>query len=369
MTNNSISLYFHIPFCLKKCDYCAFFSIPNANESQKAAYFEALCRQVSFLPTDREIATIYFGGGTPPLLTVPRLIDLLDRVRKRAPLARDCEITIEINPKTIDFAGLSALKEAGFNRLSIGIQSTDNKVLSALGRVHTFAEAEKCVHDARLAGFTNVSVDFIFALPYRENGIYSELLRIIALNPDHISAYSLQLEEGTPLFERAATLTLPDEDEEEQEYATLCSLLAQHGYEHYEISSFARGGKYSRHNMRYWTLGEYLGLGAGAHSFYQNRRFSAPCEIGAYIEKSALSLLAPTDYHLCPVISPDELAEEAIMLGLRTSNGAIIPEAKAELALKLSSLGLGTYDPLTRRLTLNSRGFRVSNTVIADILC
>ena len=190
MTNNSLSLYFHIPFCLKKCDYCAFFSIPNANESQKAAYFEALCRQVSFLPTDREIATVYFGGGTPPLLTVPRLIDLLNRVRLRAPLAQDCEITIEINPKTIDFAGLSALHQAGFNRLSIGIQSADDKVLSALGRIHTFAEAEKCVTDARLAGFTNISVDFIFALPeqtYEDLKADADLAFEIGAN--HIAIY------------------------------------------------------------------------------------------------------------------------------------------------------------------------------------
>lgn len=367
---NKLSLYFHIPFCVKKCDYCAFYSLANQNDELIDSYFQALCRQVSSLQTQSVIKTVYFGGGTPPLLAIPRLVALLDLIRSRFKLAPDCEITIEINPKTIDFAGLSALYKAGFNRLSIGIQSANDVVLQSLGRIHTFADAVECFDSARRAGFKNVSADIIFALPYRPLGtLEGELNDILTtLNPDHISAYSLQLEEGTPLYKRRESLILPDEDDEEEEYRVLCNTLSQRGYKHYEVSSFAREGYESRHNSTYWECGEYFGFGAGAHSYYLGKRFSAKPDVNSFIEKSHLSPFAPTDFDSAPILTPSEREEEAIMLGLRTAKGAVIPESKRLVGEKIRSLGLGTYDPLTRRLALNSRGFRVSNTVIADIL-
>ncbi|MBO5914053.1 MAG: radical SAM family heme chaperone HemW [Clostridia bacterium] len=366
---NKLSLYFHIPFCVKKCDYCAFYSLANQNDELIDSYFQALCRQVSSLQTQSVIKTVYFGGGTPPLLAIPRLIALLDLIRTRFKLAPDCEITIEINPKTVDYHALSALRAAGFNRLSVGIQSANDSVLQSLGRIHTFADAVECFDSARRAGFKNVSADIILALPYRPHGtLVSELNAILSLNPDHISAYSLQLEEGTPLYKRRESLILPDEDDEEEEYRVLCNTLSQRGYKHYEVSSFAREGFESRHNSIYWECGEYFGFGAGAHSYYLGKRFSAKPDVNSFIEKSHLSPFAPTDFDSSPILTDTEREEEAIMLGLRTAKGAVIPENKKHIGIKVHSLGYGDYDPRTRRLALNSRGFRVSNAIIADIL-
>ncbi len=366
---NKLSLYFHIPFCIKKCDYCAFYSLANQSDSLKLAYFEALCRQVSFLQTEQEVQTVYFGGGTPPALGVDRLCKLISLVKSSFMLQKDCEITVEINPKSIDYSGLLALKAAGANRLSVGIQAADDTVLAKLGRVHSFADAKSCIDDAKKAGFTNISVDFMFALPYREDsGFERELDYIMSTEPNHISAYSLQLEEGTPLYERSATLEFPDEESEEWQYERLCSILKSNGFTHYEISSFAKSGFESRHNLNYWDCGEYFGFGAGAHSFYRKKRFYSECDVHSYIEKSHLSLLAPTNFDSAPVLTPQELCEERVMLALRTNRGAVIPENKKHIGIKVHALGYGDYDPRTRALTLNSRGFRVSNAIIADVL-
>lgn len=366
MTNN-ISLYFHIPFCIKKCDYCAFYSLPAQEERLKQAYFDALCRQIEFFETEKRVATVYFGGGTPPLLGIKRLCKLISLVRSRFILDEDCEITVEVNPGTVDSASLRALREAGANRLSIGIQAASNDVLRLIGRIHSFEDAKRCISEARSAGFENISADVIFALPYQDSDAFTKGLNMImSTNVDHVSAYSLQLEEGTPLYSRRDTLEFPDEDDEESQYNSLCTLLTSSGFTHYEISSFAKEGFESRHNLNYWACGEYFGFGAGAHSYYMGKRFSAPPDIEMYIEKSFVSLLAPTDYGECEPITPDEANEERIMLGLRTRYGVKLPEEKRIFGIKVSAMGYGSFE--NGVLRLNSRGFRVSNKIIADIL-
>ncbi len=364
---NKLSLYFHIPFCVKKCDYCAFYSLANQNEGIKQAYFEALCNQVNHLKTEKTVQTVYFGGGTPPMLGVNRLCKLIELVKRSFTLDKDCETTIEINPKTVNFNDLCKLRQAGFNRLSIGIQSANDDVLAKLGRIHSFADAKNCITDARKAGFTNISADVMFALPFQTDEQFeSGLLDIMSTSPEHISAYSLQLEEGTPLYTRRATLEFPDEESEEWQYSRLCAILKENGYAHYEISSFAKSGFESRHNLNYWVCGEYFGFGAGAHSFYCGKRFSAECDIHSFIEKSPLSLYAPTDFDSSPTLTQAELDEERIMLALRTSLGARVPESKKHIGIKVASLGYGDFK--NGVLTLNSRGFRVSNAIIADVL-
>ena len=364
---NSISLYFHIPFCLKKCDYCAFFSLANQADEVKQAYYEALLRQISHFKTDKEIKSIYFGGGTPTTLGASRLCSLLHAVKQSLTLSQDCEITLEVNPKTVDLSSLTELRKSGFNRLSIGVQSADDSVLRSLGRVHSFQDALFCISDARKAGFTNVSADIIFALPYQtDEAFVSGIEKIVKTGVNHISAYSLQLEEGTPLYERASRLSFPDEDSEEWQYSRLCAILKENGFTHYEISSFAKNGDFSRHNLNYWACGEYFGFGAGAHSHYLGRRFSTPCDIDAFIEKSHLSLLAPTDFDASPILTEAEREEERIMLGLRTSFGVKIPDKKHHVGIKVASLGYGSYKDGV--LSLNSRGFRVSNAIIAELL-
>ena len=366
MTNN-LSLYIHIPFCIKKCDYCAFYSLPNQDDGIKQDYFEALKRQIGFFEPDRKISSVYFGGGTPPLIGLDRLCSLVEYIKSRFELVDGCEITVEINPKSIGFDGLTKLYSVGVNRLSIGVQSADNRVLKSIGRIHTFEDAKKTVFDARRAGFKNVSADLIFALPQQTNGeFYDSLRRFLELDVNHISAYSLQLEEGTPLFCRSGALVFPSEDEEEAQYAMICSLLKERGFNQYEVSAFCKAGFESLHNLNYWLMGEYFGFGAAAHSFYNKRRFSAEKDIMRFIATSGDSLFAPTDYDSADILTEQELEEERIMLGLRTKYGAKIHENAAATAQEIANLGYGSFE--NRILILNSRGFRVSNSIIAKIL-
>ena len=364
---NKLSLYLHIPFCIRKCNYCAFYSLPNQSEEVKESYLEALLRQIAFFRTEREISSIYFGGGTPTYFGAERLCKLLTKLYERFDIADCCEITVEVNPATVDLSSLKMLKEAGFNRLSVGIQSANDNILSLLGRAHSFKDAEQCISDAALAGFENISADVIFALPNQTNSEFaSGLEKILSLGVKHISAYSLQLEEGTPFYKNFADYSFPDEESEEAQYETLCKLIKNHGMKHYEISSFALDGYESRHNMNYWARGEYMGFGAAAHSFYNNKRFSAPNDINSFIEKSKIGAFAPTNYHEIEPIPPEEAEEERIMLSLRTALGAKIPEPKLETAKKIAELGHGSLE--NGVLTLNSRGFRVSNYIIGQLI-
>ncbi|MBR5286911.1 MAG: radical SAM family heme chaperone HemW [Clostridia bacterium] len=364
---NNIALYFHIPFCVKKCDYCAFYSLGGANDTVKEDYFNALLSQLSFFSTEKTVSSVYFGGGTPPMLGIERLCKLLSTVQGRFKLADDCEITVEVNPKTVDFNGLKQLRDQGFNRLSVGVQSADDGILKSVGRIHSFADAVECIENAHKVGFDNVSADIIFALPSQTKEMLSDSLsKIMSTNVVHISAYSLQLEEGTPLYDRRDSLALPTEEIEEAQYELLCKELSAGGFMHYEISSFCKDGKRSRHNLAYWKRTEYFGFGASAHSFYNNRRFSNVADVNEYIRLSELGLFAPTDYEDSPEITPEEALEEAIMLGLRTSDGAEIPEGAKKTAASIASLGYGDFE--NGILSLNSKGFRVSNSVISEII-
>lgn len=366
MTNN-LSLYYHIPFCVKKCDYCAFYSLPNQDDSVKEEYFNALYRQTEFLKTDRTITSVYFGGGTPPLLKVDRLCKLINLIKSRFTMSENCEITVEVNPKTVDMFDLSMLKKAGANRISIGVQSSDDRILASIGRIHNFDDAVKCIKDARSVGFDNISADLIFALPDQTVDGFAQSVRdIMSTEVDHISAYSLQIEEGTPIYERRESLNFPDEESEESQYSALCEILTKNGFSHYEISSFARKGHESRHNLNYWARGEYFGFGAGAHSFYMGKRFSTPCDVMRYIELSGTSLFAPTDFDSALPITETEAEEERIMLGLRTNRGVLLPVHAHENARRIADLGYGTFKDGV--LALNSKGFRVSNQVISMVL-
>ncbi len=364
---NNLSLYIHIPFCVKKCDYCAFYSLSNQSEEIKQEYFEALKRQILFFEDDREIHSIYFGGGTPPMLGIDRLCKLLGLIKSRFTLKSDCEITVEVNPETIDYGALCKLKGAGFNRLSVGIQTSDDKVLRSIGRIHSFENAKQCISDARKAGFQNISADIIFALPDQSNEVFEKcVIDIMSTDVEHISAYSLQLEAGTPLFDRRAMLEFPDEDSEERQYGALCRILTANGFSHYEISSFAKEGFRSRHNMNYWARGDYFGFGAAAHSFYLGKRFSNVSDVDEFNKRSVVSLFAPTDFDEQPMISEKEAEEEAIMLSLRTADGAVIPEKAKQAAKRIAEMRYGDFDGA--RLSLNSKGFRVSNEIITQIL-
>lgn len=302
------------------------------------------------------------------MLGVKRLVALLNRVKSRFLLTEDCEITLEVNPGTVSFDDLKRLREAGFDRISVGIQSTDDSVLKLLGRIHSAKEGLKCLCDARKAGFLNISADVMFGLPGRTpDGLKNELEELLATGITHLSAYSLQLEEDTPLFCKKEELLFPDEEQEEEEYGILCKTLNDKGFLHYEISSFALPDFESRHNSGYWEMKEYFGFGAGAHSFFDGKRFKAKADLLHFLKCEMKTPFDPTDFYDAPPIEADELEEERIMLALRTSKGAVLKSRDQLLTAKrLADMGFGEL--IEDRFVLNQKGFRVSNEIIAQIL-
>ncbi len=275
-TNKTGGIYIHIPFCLRKCNYCSFLSFP-AGEMQPwvERYVDCLIREIRIRGHGERADTIYFGGGTPSILSAEQISRILDSVQKVFEVAPDSEITLEANPATLDPGKLAAFRALGINRLSMGVQSTDDEILRYLGRVHTAAQARKDVKDARRAGFTNINMDLIFAVPGTTvDGVMKDLERLVALEPEHISFYSLQLEEGTPFFrefEEGRLREVPDFVDRDM-YHRGCAFLREHGFEHYEISNFARPGRRSRHNSKYWSMAPYWGLGLGASSYLPEPR-------------------------------------------------------------------------------------------------
>ncbi len=363
MQTEGISLYYHFPFCVRKCRYCAFYSVPAASGQEMEAYLAALRKQTLSVPESREVVSVYFGGGTPSLFGAERLCRLLEQIDAHFRLAPDAEITVEVNPGTTDKPFFRALKRAGVNRLSVGMQSSDDEELRMLGRIHTFADVQRCVFEAREALFDNLSLDLLFALPGQTTQIFRRsLCDAFALAPEHLSVYSLQLEEGTAFFHHRKTLCFPNEEEEEAQYALLCELAQEHAYLHYEISSFAKSNRESRHNLRYWQRGEYLGFGAAAHSFWNGKRFSNTSDLHAYLSNP----LGANDYHTAETLSETEVLEEEILLGLRTSTGIPARLVSAERADRMVALGL--MDRRDGRVVLTERGWRVSNAVIGFLI-
>ena len=283
----SLGLYIHIPFCKAKCIYCDFYSLPRA-EGQMDAYVSALTAQLATWrehTADCTVDTVYFGGGTPSYLGPDRLCRLLDAVFQSYRVAPGAEITLETNPDSAqDISALRQLHNAGFDRLSLGMQSADDAELRRIGRVHTHAQTVRAVENARAAGFDNLSLDLIYGLPGQTMTRWqANLDAALALAPEHLSCYGLKVEEGTPLFARRERFTLPDDDAQADMYLSAVGLLARRGYEQYEISNFCRPGRASRHNSRYWTLAEYLGFGPGAHSDFGGERFALAHDLDAYL--------------------------------------------------------------------------------------
>lgn len=366
---HSLGLYLHIPFCKAKCIYCDFYSLPHSEEKMDA-YAAALRRDLIRRAPDAKdytVDTVYFGGGTPSYLGAERLCRILETVFAHYRVEKAAEITTEANPDSArDAAALRQLRSAGFNRISLGMQSACDDELRLIGRVHTHRETVEAVSAARTAGFDNLSLDLIYGLPEQTAARWRENLRAaIALQPEHLSCYGLKIEEGTPLFFKKDGLFIPDDDAQAEEYLAAVGLLEEAGYRQYEISNFARPGRASRHNLKYWTMQEYLGFGPGAHSDFGGRRFAYARDLSAYIRgEEHLSESA------CP--APREREEERVMLALRTAQG-----------LDLSTLGEDTRDAEAvleecarhglaqggnGRWRLTPRGFLVSNAVIVRVL-
>lgn len=364
-----LGLYIHIPFCKSKCAYCDFYSLAHSEE-QMDAYCAALKSDLirwADAAKGYSVDTVYFGGGTPSYLGANRLKSLLETVLSHYHVAPDAEITFEANPDSArDVDALKTLHSAGFNRISLGAQSFNDGELQEIGRVHTADEIARAAGAARAAGFDNVSLDLIYGLPRQTMARWREnLSAAVALAPEHLSCYGLKVEEGTPLYLRRESTQLPDDDAQADFYLKTVDLLARHGYAQYEISNFARPGFASRHNLKYWTLGEYLGFGPGAHSDFACRRFAIARDLSAYLAgKAVLSEDA--------AITHRERQREYFLLGLRTAQGICASETDADFAAAEAVLrecaahGLAEQDRGRWRLT--PQGFLVSNAVISRVL-
>ncbi len=317
-TIRPLGLYLHIPFCRSKCAYCDFYSLAHSEEKMDA-YVTALCnhlREVAPTATNHTVDTVYFGGGTPSYLGNKRILQVLQTIKKNYHLARDAEITLEANPDSIGtWQELRTLRRAGVNRISLGVQSSDDAVLRSIGRIHTWQQVVDAAAAVRRAKIPDLSLDLIYGLPDQTMEQWEKTLSdAISLHPQHLSCYGLKLEEGTPLWQRRDHLTLPDDDQQADMYLFAVEFLRQTGYEQYEISNFAQPGKHSRHNLKYWQLGEYAGFGPGAHSDFGGVRYAYTRDLNAYIAGD-LRLSESEN------IVSREREREYIMLSLRTTQG------------------------------------------------
>lgn len=370
----NLGVYVHIPFCRKKCAYCDFYSLANPGEEQMDAYLAALEKQIGefFVGGPQPVDTIYVGGGTPSAFGAKRLSVLLKTLRKACRILRNAEVTVEVNPESVTKGLMKALRKAGVNRISMGVQSADNEQLKALGRIHTFEEAKQAVELVRRYCTDNISLDLMYGLPGQTMESWQHSVEaILALEPKHISCYALKLEEGTPLF--ASAPQLPDGDLQADAYLWMVQRLAAAGFEQYEISNFGKHGFYSRHNQKYWDLRPYVGFGCAAHSFYGGKRFSVTADAQQYIAgmEGRGAILEDADE-----LSYINRSGEYIMLGLRTVRGINENEFYHRFHRDFTPYAnqLETYlapGYVVRdgdRWHLTPKGFLVSNLIIGEIL-
>ncbi len=363
--NKAVGIYIHIPFCDGKCPYCDFYSLrPTERLCQR--YIQALDREMSRL-AGPAADTVYFGGGTPTLLGAEGLAQTLENVRKHFAVKDDAEVTFEMNPRTAGPDMLVRLREAGFNRVSMGVQSGVDSELEALGRRHTIADAGRAAAEVRAAGFDNLSVDLMLGIPGQTaDSLRRSVEAVCAMEPEHISAYILKIEPGTPFASRDFGDGLADDDGQAELYNLAVELLAQRGYERYEISNFARPGRESRHNLRYWDCGEYLGFGPAAHSFYGGKRFYYPRDLEAFLTSPATVDDGDGGSEEEYVMLRLRLAEGITRSGWAERFGTAIPRRYYDCAAPLAKAGLVQADD--RGIRLRGDGFLLSNAIIGRLL-
>ncbi len=331
-----IGIYVHIPFCKQKCYYCDFVSFAKS-EMWEEKYIQALKKEIknnSKKAKECVVTTIYFGGGTPSYIESKEIVSVLNTIKENYDIDRQVEITIEVNPGTVTKDKLEDYKKAGINRLSIGLQSTDNTILKQIGRIHTFEQFLNTYEIARKVGFTNINVDLMLALPNQTEEILQDSLqKVIRLNPEHISLYSLILEEQTPMFTlvEEGKLTLPDEETERNMYWNTKKRLEQNGYIHYEISNFAKPERKSKHNQNCWNQKPYLGFGISAHSYYNKTRYSNTINLKDYIQSVGDGLVSARKIQTIHEIQTiEDERKEYMLLGLRNIQGVSIAEFKTK---------------------------------------
>ncbi len=367
----SIGLYIHIPFCASKCNYCDFLS-HKATDEETDIYVDALCKEISLYKCKETVDTVYFGGGTPTYLKPEKLTRILDTVYKNYSVSENREITTECNPKTIDREGFETLFKAGFNRLSIGMQSADNEILRILGRIHNFDDVKKSVDCATAAGFENISLDLMFGLPKQDLSVWKNTLKeAVSLNPAHLSCYSLKIEDGTPFAKMNLEI---DDDLMRSMYDEGVSFLEEKGYNLYEISNFAKPGYESKHNIKYWQCDEYRGFGVGAYSFTHNKRYSNITDVFEYAEKIKNSESVTAEFESIDIT---DSMSEFMFLGLRMTEGVSEEEFKKRFKTDVYSVYKEQIDKNLKRGTLVRENGQikipkeflfVSNSVLVDFV-
>lgn len=392
-----LSLYIHIPFCAVKCKYCDFLSYDGESYGTMLRYVDCLCQEIKlYAPIADEyiVRSIFIGGGTPSLLDESLIVNIMAFIKKTFTLEKNVEVTIEANPGTLRHQKLNGYKQAGINRISIGLQSADDSMLKRLGRLHNYDQFVASYKAARRAGFDNINIDVMSGLPGQSIHSYVDTLsKVIDYEPEHISAYSLSIEEGTPFANDPSILeSLPPEMIERRMYEITKKLLSVNGYERYEISNYAKPGYECRHNMVYWTGGEYVGFGLGASSYFQGKRFSNLRDIFKYlnlmedlsdrfVETDNLeTLYNETTRILRENVTPiyiDSRMEEFMFLGLRMMCGV----SREDFAERFKKDIYEVYAPVLNkyidegymatdgdRIYLTDMGIDVSNVILADFL-
>ncbi|MCQ2420274.1 MAG: radical SAM family heme chaperone HemW [Clostridia bacterium] len=374
----SLGIYVHIPFCRSKCEYCDFYSIGGArDQALMDKYLEAVIahiREAAPGASGYEVDTVYFGGGTPSFFGATGLGKIFAEIDRRFDVSRDAEVTLEANPDSVTQPMLTHLRRVGFNRISIGVQTDTDEQLKALGRPHTYKQAQQAVSLARRAGFDNISVDLMFGLPNQSREQWMNTLRnVLDLKADHISCYGLKVEPNTRLWEYKDCANLPDDDAQADMYFYAVETLEEFGYHQYEISNFAKDGFICRHNMKYWMGDEYLGFGPCAASDFAGKRFTVEADLQKYMDgiRSKGVILSE-----CDSIPLRERAGEYIMLRLRTVDGLEASEYSKSFLLpfeplekKLLALQKDDFCVLQNgRWRLTPKGFMVSNSIILQLL-
>ena len=378
----TLGIYIHIPYCVRKCNYCDFLSLPLGETEDcngREAYVKQLLQEIQKpwkIPENPvTVDTVYIGGGTPSVLSISQISSIISQLRKQWKVDPQAEITMECNPGTVDRQGLMQYREMGINRLSMGIQSAVEHELQALGRIHTFSQAKQAVEWAKEAGFTNISVDLMSAIPGQTLESYEfSLHQILNLEPQHISSYSLIIEEGTPFYEKYLQKPPVDEETDRRMYEMTDEILEANGYRRYEISNYAKPGYESRHNTKYWTGKDYLGIGLGASSKIGRFRIQNERELSRYLqniqEHKRVSYIEET-------LTKEEKEKEYFILGLRCTRGVSLRqfvqcfgrEALAgyeETIWRICELGLAKRQG--EMLALTKKGIDVSNLIFEMFL-
>ena len=383
-----MELYVHIPFCVKKCDYCDFLSGP-ANSETKEKYVEALIKEIKVSGNCSnkadKVTSVFVGGGTPSILNSDQLSRIFGALNESFVFDDNAEITVEMNPGTVSKDKFKVLKESGVNRLSIGLQSADDNELKVLGRIHTYAEFEEAYKMAGETGFDNINIDLISAVPGQTVESWDNTLKkVAALKPKHISAYSLIIEEGTPFYDKygedscdlnkSNDLSLPDEVSERSMYEDTKNILEEYGYHRYEISNYAKEGYECEHNKGYWKCDDYLGIGLGSSSLIKGRRFHNTIDMKEYLEFSGYPEKIRKDN---VELTIEEKIEEFMFLGLRMTEGISksvfaerfsinIEEVYSKELTKLKEEGL--IEEQEDRIYLTKRGTDISNQVFVEFM-